>query len=113
MQKEMTIVRIYLREADPGHHDRLLNEIMSILHDEHRVHGVTVFRGIAGFGRHGEIHSSDLLHLAAHLPLVIELFDEPAIIAAAIEALGDLVPEGHLLLWSVDCKCGRGASGSD
>ena len=113
MQKEMTIVRIYLREADPGHHHALLNEIMSILHDEHRVHGVTVFRGIAGFGRNGEIHSAELLRLNVHLPLIIEFFDEPEIVAAAIGALGDLVPEGHLLHWPGYCACASGASDGD
>ncbi len=108
MQKEMIMVRIYLREADPGHHEALLKEVMSILHDEHRVHGVTVFRGIAGFGRHGEIHSADLLRLTVHLPLVIEFFDEREVIDAAVAALGDLVPKGHMLQWPVSCKCGSG-----
>jgi PII-like signaling protein len=110
MQKEMTMVRIYLREADHGRHNGLLQEIMSILHDEHRVHGVTVLRGIAGFGRHGEIHSADLLRLNVHLPLVIEFFDEPEIIDAAITALGDLAPNGHLLRWTVLCECGSDTS---
>jgi hypothetical protein len=106
------MVRIYLREADPGHHSGLLEEIMSILHDEHRVHGMTVFRGISGFGRKGEIHSSDLLRLNVHLPLVIEFFDEPEIVDAAIKALGDLVPDGHLLHWPVYCQFGAQSGGS-
>ncbi len=112
MQKEMTMVRIYLREADQGHHHGLLEEIMSILHDEHRVHGMTVFRGIAGFGRKGEIHSSDLLRLNVLLPLVIEFFDEPEVVDAAIQALGDLVPDGHLLRWPVFCQFGGGSEGN-
>ena len=111
MLKEMIMVRIYLREADPGHHHGLLEEIMSILHDEHRVHGVTVFRGIEGFGRHGEIHSADLLRLNVHLPLVIEFFDEREIVDAAITTLGDLVPDGHMLFWPVTCKCGSRVGG--
>jgi PII-like signaling protein len=106
MDKDMTLVRIYLREADPGHHNALLEEILSVLHDEHRVHGVTVFRGIAGFGDHGDIHTADLLHLSVHLPLVVEFFDEPDVVAAAIEALGDLVPPDHLTQWTVRCRCG-------
>ncbi len=112
MQKEVTMVRIYLREADPGHHQSLLEEIMSILHDEHRVHGVTVFRGIAGFGRHGDIHSSDLLRLNVHLPLVIEFFDEREIVDAAIEALRDVVSEAHMLHWPVSCECGSTVGGN-
>lgn len=110
MKREMTIVRIYLREADPGHHDRLLNEILSILHDQHQVHGVTVLRGIVGFGPHGDIHSADLMHPIAHLPLVVEFYDEPEIVTAAIEALGDLVPEGRLLTWNILCELGPQAA---
>ncbi len=100
------MVRIYLREADPGHHQGLLEEIMAILHDEHRVHGVTVFRGISGFGRHGDVHSADMLRLNVHLPLVIEFFDEREIVDAAIEALSGLVSGAHILHWPVSCECG-------
>jgi PII-like signaling protein len=106
MDKDMMLARIYLREADPGHRKALLADILSVLHDEHRVHGVTVFRGIAGFGHQGDIHTADLLHLGVHLPLVVEFFDEPDIVAAAIEALGDLVPLEHLTQWAVRCRCG-------
>jgi len=104
MFKDMTIVRIYLRETDHGFHKGLLKEMMSILHDEHKVHGVTVFRGIAGFGRHGDVTSADLLRLNVKLPLVLEFFDDPDTIDAAIQALGDRVPPGHLIQWTVSCK---------
>ncbi len=103
MQKAMLMVRIYLSEADQGRKKNLLAEIMSILHDRHKVHGVTVFRGIAGFGRKGEVHSADLLRLNVHLPLVVEFFDEPAIVEAALATLDDLVPPGHVVSWPVQC----------
>ncbi len=104
MDKEMTLVRIYLRESDRGFHKGLLKEMMTILHDEHRVHGVTVFRGIAGFGRHGDVHAADLLRLNVQLPLVLEFFDDPETVASAIDALGDRVPPGHLIQWTVKCR---------
>lgn len=103
MEKQMILARIYLSEADQGMKKNLLTEIMSILHDQHRVHGVTVFRGIAGFGRKGEVHSADLLRLNARLPLVVEFFDEPATVEAALVTLGDLVPPGHVVSWPVQC----------
>jgi len=56
-----------------------MREILSILHDRHAVQGVTVFRGVAGFGAGGEVHADDMLRLNVDLPLVIEFFDEPVI----------------------------------
>lgn len=101
--KDMVIVRIYLSEADHAGKHNLLNEIMAILHDQHKVHGVTVFRGIAGFGAKGIVHSADLLRLAQRLPLVVEFFDEPTIVEAALIALKDIVPSEHVISWPVSC----------
>ncbi len=41
--REVLVVRVYLTEGE-----KLLKQILSDLHDDHRVQGVTVFRGIAG-----------------------------------------------------------------
>ncbi|HET7649407.1 MAG TPA: DUF190 domain-containing protein [Gammaproteobacteria bacterium] len=103
MAKDMRMVRIYLSEADQGKRHSLINEIMSILHDQHRVHGVTVFRGIAGFGAGGTVRSADLLRISAHLPLVVEFFDEESVVAAALAAIGDLVPSRHIVSWPITC----------
>lgn len=105
MEKEVKVVRIYISETDHGRRKSLMQEIFSLLHDQHQVHGVTVFRGIAGFGSKGEVHSADLLRLTADLPLVIEFFDEPQIVDAAIKLLNGLVPSGHLVHWTANCSC--------
>ena len=105
MEKNVTMVRIYVSEADHGRRTNLMEEIFSLLHDEHRVHGVTVFRGIAGFGTKGEVHSADLLRLTANLPLVIEFFDEPAVVRSALKVLNGLIPAGHMVQWSALCSC--------
>lgn len=104
MSESMILVRIYLSEADQGRKHNLLGEVMQVLHDQHRVHGVTVFRGIAGFGAKGIVHSADLLRLTAKLPLVIEFFDTPETVEAALNALDGLIPSGHLISWPVQCR---------
>ena len=101
MEKDMILVRIYLSEADQGRRHNLLDEIFQVLHDRHRVHGVTVFRGIAGFGARGEVHSADL---SQRLPLVVEFFDEAPLVQAALEALNGLIPSGHIISWPVQCR---------
>ena len=53
MGNDVLMVRIYLSEADHGRRKTLMSEILSLLQDQHAVQGVTVFRGIAGFGASG------------------------------------------------------------
>ena len=55
MANDVLMVRVYLSEADHGRRKTLMREILSILHDRHAVQGVTVFRGVAGFGASGEV----------------------------------------------------------
>ncbi len=91
----VTVARIYLSERD---HE--LDAILRALHDEHRVRGVTVFRGIRGFGASGEVHESRWLDLSLDLPVVIEFFDRPERVAACVAALG--IEPGHCLTWRAE-----------
>ena len=91
------MVRIYLTE-----HEGVLEEILRCLHDEHRVRGVTVFRGISGFGASGRMHEARWTDLAMDLPVVVEFFDAPARTTAAREALGEWVAAGHMVYWAVN-----------
>jgi uncharacterized protein len=94
---EVTVVRIYLREADQGRRKTLMQEVLNILQDQQRVQSLVVFRGIAGFGDSGEVRASDLLRINVDLPLVIEFFDKPKVVDAALALLDGLVPAGHIL----------------
>ncbi len=91
---EVTMVRVYLTE-ERAH----LSKLIKRLNDEHRVRGVTVFRGVAGFGQSGEIHSSSLLDVSLDLPVVIEFFDEAEKAAVVIEELYTIVGSGHIISW--------------
>ena len=92
---DVTVVRIYLTETE-----KTLKTLLAKLHDEEKVRGVTVFRGISGFGRSGKMHSSGLLDLSLDLPVVIEFFDEPAKVKRILTHLKDLLPPGHVISWT-------------
>jgi PII-like signaling protein len=104
MTTEVTVVRIYLHEADHGRRKSLMQEMLNILHDQQRVKTVTVFRGIAGMGDGGEVHASDLLRLMVDLPIVIEFFDEPKIVEAVLGLVRDCIPAGHIVSWQASCR---------
>lgn len=93
----VTVARIYITEGE-----HLMQRLLARLHDEEKVWGVTVFRGITGFGRSGRIHSSNLLDLSLDLPLVIEFFDEPDKVARILSHLRDIVPAGHVITWNAN-----------
>lgn len=91
---QVTLVRVYLHEAKSH-----MKEILAFLHDEKKVRGVTVLRGITGFGNSGQYHSSALMDMSLDLPIVVEFFDEPDKIASIIDALATRVKPGHIVWW--------------
>jgi uncharacterized protein len=99
----VTVVRIYLHEAK-SHQD----ELLKYLHDESRVRGVTVFRGITGFGTAGKYHTSTLLDMSLDLPVVIEFFDEPEKVEKIIVHLNNLIKPGHMIYWSAQVNDAKG-----
>jgi hypothetical protein len=90
------LARVYLHEREP-----VLKSVMQVLHDELRVRGVTAFRGIAGFGSSGAWHTASLVDRSLDLPVVVEFFDEPERVRAALERLTALCKPGHVVEWPI------------
>lgn len=90
----VTVVRIYLSERDVQ-----LDALLRRLRDTEQVRGVTVFRGISGYGDSGELHTARLVELSLNLPVVVEFFDTPDKVARIIEHLADTVKPHHILHW--------------
>jgi PII-like signaling protein len=99
MLQAVTMARVYCTEAE-----HKLEQILRILHHEHRVAGVTAFRGIAGFGRSGRLHTASLLDVSLDLPVVIEFFDTAEKIAAVEARLQDFIEPGHFVTWSAQAN---------
>lgn len=92
---DVTMVRVYINEGSGK-----LKTLIKYLHDESKVHGVTVFRGITGFGKSGRYHSSTLMDMSLDLPVVIEFFESPERAAVIIEHLETRLEPGHIVFWN-------------
>ncbi len=94
---KVKVARIYVTEGKHVH-----DKVFRILHDEHKVMGVTLFRGISGFGRSGETHAAGLLDISFDLPVVIEFFDTEDNVQQALNSIADLIPAGNVLLFDAE-----------
>jgi hypothetical protein len=68
------------------------------------VAGTSVFRGVEGFGAHHEIHLNRLFALGGKLPIVIEVVDTEARIAAIVPKVEAMVEEGTITLERVEYR---------
>lgn len=91
------VARIYVTEGQHMH-----EKIFQRLHDEHKVKGVTMFRGIAGFGESGQTHSSSLLDMSFDMPVVVEFFDEAECVSQALESLSDLISSYRVITFAAE-----------
>ena len=92
---DVTIVRLYLTEGETQ-----LKNFMKRLRDWEKLRGLTVFRGISGYGESGVIHGADIIDLSLNMPIVIEFFDEDEKINKILDHLRDQIKAGHMLKWS-------------
>lgn len=100
-QSEVMLVRVYCSEKDHQH-----RRVIDALHREHRVAGVTAFRGIAGFGKSGQLHEASLLDVSLDLPIVVEFFDTPDKVRAVLPVLEEMVGRGHIVAWPARANLG-------
>ena len=87
----ITVVRIYSREKE-----HQLQKVLRYLHDDHRVMGATILRGVEGFGLDGIMHDASLVDLSFDLPLILEFFDQPERVETILKDL-----ESHMSLHEV------------
>ena len=94
---EVTMVRIFLTEGEGQ-----LKNLIKRLHDWEKLRGLTVFRGISGYGEDGVIHGLDLVDLSLNLPVVVEFFDTAEKIEKVLEHLDAFIKPGHMVTWTAN-----------
>jgi len=97
MSSKITMVRIYLTEGEAQ-----LKTLIKRLHDWEKLRGLTVFRGITGYGESGEIHGSNIIDLSLNLPIVVEFFDDKQKIETIWQHLNEIIKPGHMVRWDAE-----------
>ncbi|MGA7615946.1 MAG: DUF190 domain-containing protein [Thermoanaerobaculia bacterium] len=97
---EQVLVRVFIGESDRWHHQPLSTALLERLRREGFA-GATVFHGVAGFGAHSVLHTSNILRLSEDLPVVIEIVDSSEHIDRLLPILDEMVTEGLVTMEKV------------
>ena len=84
---------IYVDEADKFHGKPIYEVLIDILF-KRKIAGVSVFRGVAGYGSDGVLHTSKILELSTTLPVKIEAVDSEEMINDILPDVTSIVEKG-------------------
>jgi uncharacterized protein len=101
LEGEALLVRIYVGESDHFEGKPLYDAIVRLLRAQ-GIRGVSVFRGIEGFGRSSRVHTTRILALSEDLPILIEAVDEADRIRAVLPQLEPMIGGGLVTLERVE-----------
>ena len=86
VNEEGILLKIYISNTDKFKH-RPLYEIIVFAAKRYGITGVTVLKGIMGFGMSGKIYSGKFWEITEKIPLVIDIIDTPEKIDFFIEQI--------------------------
>jgi PII-like signaling protein len=88
--KKMTI---YVDETEKLHGKPVYETVLDIL-AQRKIAGVSVFRGVAGYGSHGKLHTAKILELSTTLPVKIEVVESEEMITVIMAEISSVVEKG-------------------
>ncbi|MCL1597944.1 MAG: DUF190 domain-containing protein [Actinomycetia bacterium] len=104
------LLRIFIGESDTYDGKPLYMAIVEVLRRE-GLAGVTVVRGIEGFGKSSRLHTAHILRLSEDLPIIIECVDTAEKVEAILPSLDGMIGDGLVTLERVEVRVYR-ANGS-
>jgi PII-like signaling protein len=97
---ERTLMRIHIGESDKWHGRSLYEAIVEMLRKE-KFSGVTVLRGVAGYGGSSIYHTDKILRLSQDLPIILEVVESTERIEQMLPRLDEMVEGGLITLEKV------------
>ena len=98
---EQCLMRIFIGDSDRYQH-RPLHEALAELFRTNGFAGLTVLRGVAGFGAHSVYHTHKLLDLSADLPIILEVVESRERINALMPKIDMMMNGGLVTLETVE-----------
>jgi len=92
-ESDAILLRIFISESDKFEGKPLSKYLVEFFKKE-GLAGATVFRGIGGFGKTSQLHTTSILRLSDDLPIVVEVVDRKENIERVKPQLGDIIEEG-------------------
>ncbi len=97
---ERILMRIHIGESDRWKGQPLYQAIIELLRSE-GFSGVTVLRGVGGYGSSSIYHTDKILRLSQDLPIVIEVVEYAERIEAILPRLDEMVEGGLITMEKV------------
>jgi PII-like signaling protein len=97
---ERTLMRIHIGESDRWHGKPLYDAIVELLRQA-EFSGVTVLRGVGGFGSSSVYHTDKIMRLSQDLPIVIESVESAERIETVLPQLDEMIDGGLVTLEKV------------
>jgi PII-like signaling protein len=101
IEDKAKMMRIYIGEADKWR-DKPLHQALVEAMRANDIAGVTVYRGILGYGAHGRMHKEGALGLSHDASIMLSLVDTEARIRSFLPLVDQMVEEGLVVLSDVD-----------
>lgn len=97
---ERTLMRIHIGESDKWE-GKPLHRVMVELFRREGFFGVTVLRGVGGYGSASRYHTDKILRLSQDLPIVLEVVEYTERIEAILPKLDAMIGGGLITLEKV------------
>jgi PII-like signaling protein len=95
------LMRIYFGENDKWHGKPLQEALVEALR-ANEIAGVTVYRGVLGYGANRRIHKDKTLSLSHDRPIMLAVIDTEMKLAAFTPILDQMLQQGLVVLSDVD-----------
>ena len=95
------MMRIYIGESDQWKDKPLYDALVRAMR-AHDLAGVTVYRGILGYGAHRRVHKDKALHLSHDSSIMLSVIDTAEKLQSFLPIVDQMVSEGLVVLSDVD-----------